>query len=114
MKYYICPVCGYDKLDEPPVGFTLCSCCGTEFELDDDEMSHAELRDRWIVADMPWFSPVIPRPVNWNPAEQLRRAGFGAALYSEQSVRVFARPLPAGRFRLATKEDSLTLTVGAA
>lgn len=75
MRYYLCPVCGYDKLDEPPVGFTLCSCCGTEFELDDDEVGHDVLRMRWIRGGKQWWSPVVAPPIGWNADRQLRRAG---------------------------------------
>jgi hypothetical protein len=32
---YICPVCLYTRLDEPPQEFSICPCCGTEFGVDD-------------------------------------------------------------------------------
>src|SRR6266496_2663826 len=28
---YLCPVCGYDQLDEPPQHYSTCPSCGTEF-----------------------------------------------------------------------------------
>ncbi|MCG7421042.1 hypothetical protein MHJ97_11470 [Macrococcus epidermidis] len=47
MKYYICPVCGYDKIDEPPYGiggspsYNICSCCGFEYGYSEDfEVEH--------------------------------------------------------------------------
>jgi hypothetical protein len=85
MKYYLCPVCGYDKLDEPPMGFSLCSCCGTEFELDDDSIegkSHEQLRALWRSNGMQWFSRTTLPPDNWDPIEQLMRAGFASDPYS--------------------------------
>lgn len=63
----ICPVCGYDRLTEPPLNFTICPSCGTEFEYDDAFASHAELRANWLRNGAPWWSPVDPRPDNWDP-----------------------------------------------
>lgn len=68
---YICPVCGYEKLPEPPADFSICHCCGTEFEYDDFDRSYAELRSRWIGKGCPWFSPVDAPPKGWNPIRQL-------------------------------------------
>lgn len=74
-----CPVCAYPDLTEPPADYFICPCCGTEFGNDDTIYSYEELRDRWIKAEMPWFSHATPPPVNWNPVEQLRRAGRAGA-----------------------------------
>jgi hypothetical protein len=68
---YICPVCGYERLEEAPLNFTICPCCGTEFEYDDYRTSYAELRRRWIVNGLRWFSPVDPVPAGWNARTQL-------------------------------------------
>lgn len=71
-----CPVCGYDRMTHPPSDFYICPCCGTEFENDDFETSHAELRRRWLRRGARWFSRATPAPHLWNPYQQLRRAGF--------------------------------------
>jgi len=68
---FICPVCGYSKLDTAPLvyktnnkthysytngapTFTICSCCGTEFGYDDDECSWEDLRAKWIKKGAIW------------------------------------------------------------
>lgn len=71
-----CPVCGYDKLIELPADFSICPCCGTEFGLDDDLVSHEALRARWIALGAQWWSSANPPPLYWSPVQQLRRAGF--------------------------------------
>jgi hypothetical protein len=52
-RTFKCPVCGYDKLNEPPYDealatFAICPCCGTEFGYDDSTMKHSALRQQWI------------------------------------------------------------------
>lgn len=40
---YICPICGYDKLLEPPYdeynnpSYEICPCCGFEYGFDDQD-----------------------------------------------------------------------------
>ncbi len=70
---YTCPVCGYNELDLPPADFTICPSCGTEFGYHDATTSMEELRQRWIRRGALWTSQVTPRPLNWNPWEQLWR-----------------------------------------
>lgn len=69
---YTCPVCFYDRLTDPPQDYNICDCCGTEFENDDVDTSHPELRDRWMMAGAPWFYGNAP--VGWNPWRQLLRS----------------------------------------
>ena len=76
-----CPVCGYDRMLRPPAAGYICPCCGVEFELDDDEISHDDLRRRWIARGKCWFSNATPPPAGWNATLQLVRAGFGANVY---------------------------------
>lgn len=51
-KKYICPVCGYSKLEEPAYdkfntpSCDICSCCGCEFGFDD--FPFEEARRKWI------------------------------------------------------------------
>lgn len=58
------------------MNFTICSCCGTEFEYDDYRTSYQELRRRWIAQGCRWFSPIEHAPLNWNPVIQLFHAQF--------------------------------------
>lgn len=66
---FICPVCYYDKLQESPMDYNICECCGTEFGVDDDDWTVDELRADWIVRGCPWFfgNP----PLGWNAWIQL-------------------------------------------
>lgn len=81
---YLCPVCGYDALDEPPwtndaPSDEICPSCGTHFGYDDvaggDAAArigvHHRLRDRWVRAGCPWFSATRPAPVGWDAKVQL-------------------------------------------
>jgi len=68
---YNCPVCGYDRLTDPPRDFTICPSCGTEFEYDDALATHAELRAKWLRNGAQWWSPVDPCPDNWDPYLQV-------------------------------------------
>jgi hypothetical protein len=66
---FTCPVCFYDKLQEPARDYNICMCCGTEFGSDDEMASHAELRGMWIATGARWFFGLPPVP--WNPWLQL-------------------------------------------
>jgi hypothetical protein len=68
---YTCPVCGFEELVDPPTEFSICPCCGTEFELDDAFATHAELRSVWLRNGAHWWSPVVDRPVGWDPYNQI-------------------------------------------
>ena len=76
MNFYICPVCGYDKLTFQPSDHEICPCCGTEFEYDDCVLTHADLRQRWLAAGAQWFSKYTAPPPNWNWFNQLLEAGL--------------------------------------
>lgn len=67
-----CPVCFYDKLEEPAADYNICECCGTEFENDDCDTSHDELRDAWVRNGAQWFFGNAP--AGWNPWTQLFKA----------------------------------------
>ena len=73
---YQCPVCAFAGLDEPPVDFTICPSCGTEFGYHDFIRGHDELRSQWIATGPKWHSSVVPAPPQWNGMEQLRRGGL--------------------------------------
>lgn len=78
---YMCPVCGFDGLDEPPYGrdgigsYEICPCCFFEFGFDDQSegVTYAEWRTRWIRDGLPWRSSATRPPENWDPREQLAR-----------------------------------------
>ena len=76
---YMCPVCGFDGLDEPPYSpagyglFEICPSCGFQYGVSDDNngISFHEWREDWIDQGMPWSSKGIPAPKGWNPEAQL-------------------------------------------
>ena len=76
MKYYQCPVCGYNQLEDPPAYDEICPSCGTQFGYHDHRRTHKELRLLWIRRGAIWHSKVDAIPIKWNPIRQLRLAGF--------------------------------------
>lgn len=56
MSEYQCPVCDYAHLSHPPKDFNICPSCGTEFDNDDYDKTHAELRAEWIENGRKWWS----------------------------------------------------------
>jgi len=84
---HFCPVCGYDRLSEPPLNFTICPSCGTEFEYDDAFASHAQLRVAWLRNGAEWWSPVDPRPDEWDPYLQV-------AMVTSSLWGVLRNPIP--------------------
>mgnify|MGYP006899960767 FL=1 len=83
----VCPVCGYDGLEEPPYAnysdpstgsFEICSCCGFQFGVDDLDkgISHTEYRDQWIKNGAKWYSKSVEKPNNWDLISQLLRIGI--------------------------------------
>ncbi len=70
---YVCLVCGYDQLRDPPEDYTICPCCGTEFEFDDSFSSHFELRNAWINSGARWWSRLDLPPENWDPYLQVNK-----------------------------------------
>lgn len=78
-----CPVCGYGGLLEPPRDFSICPCCGTQFDLDDDDVTHEELFRRWYNAGAVWWSRNHAKPLGWSLKDQLTRAGLSGHLAPE-------------------------------
>lgn len=87
---YICPVCNFDGLEEPPYNFEgsgsyeICPCCGFEFGYADHgysyvddycivEKYHTEWRKKWIENGCIWKWPEDGKPEDWDPMEQLNR-----------------------------------------
>lgn len=85
---YTCPVCGYPELAEPAYdayncsSFEICPSCGVEFGNDDFHISlpraetHRLLREKWIADGTLWWSTTQPPPPDWDPLDQLRKAGL--------------------------------------
>jgi hypothetical protein len=69
---FTCPVCFYNRLQDPPRDYNICECCGTEFGNDDDLASWEDLRAEWINRGARWFFD--RPPLLWNPYTQLYRA----------------------------------------
>lgn len=70
-----CPVC-WLRLPFRAANHEICFRCGTQFGEDDDEVSHEELRQRWIRAGCPWFSRSVSA-LDYLKMER-RLAGSGA------------------------------------
>jgi predicted RNA-binding Zn-ribbon protein involved in translation (DUF1610 family) len=76
---YICPVCGFPDLDEPPydeskcASFDICPSCGTEYGYHDATRSHSELRREWVRNGMRWWSQSRKPSKGWDPELQLRQ-----------------------------------------
>jgi hypothetical protein len=78
-EHYTCPACGYPHLDEPPYpeggspSYDYCPSCGFQFGWTDEDqsMTHAAWRRRWVVRGMPWTLKRIQPPAGWDPERQL-------------------------------------------
>lgn len=75
-KTYICPVCGYDGLEEPPYDEIggICPCCGVEFGFDDldfKNLTFDTVREKWLKDGAEWFDNKA-KPKNWNLEKQLK------------------------------------------
>jgi len=78
---YICPVCGYEGLYEPPYNIygygsdEICPCCGFQFGYDDYPNKDEAIyywRLKWIDDGFRWFSKKRKPPLNWNGENQLK------------------------------------------
>jgi hypothetical protein len=77
---FVCPVCGFPDLVEPPrdangaASYEICWSCGFEFGVTDDDQgfTYDLWRSRWIGLGMPWDSIALrPPPLGWDPEAQL-------------------------------------------
>lgn len=77
---FVCPVCAYPDLLEPPwddgaPSDEICPSCGTHFGYEDAaggdtverEKVYRKLREEWRSAGCPWFSTATEPPADWNP-----------------------------------------------
>jgi hypothetical protein len=86
---YMCPVCGFPELQEPPRSprtgggsYEICPSCGFEFGVTDDDrgFTYDQWRQSWIDRGMPWASAAFrPAPEGWDPGVQLQRVLRGAS-----------------------------------
>jgi hypothetical protein len=106
---HVCPVCGFNELEDPPESFTICPSCGTEFDYDDAFASYAELRARWIQGGPRWWSQLEAAPANWEPYIQLSTIikQPPPALNSKSlSVATFFATGPQGGIGVASEQQS--------
>jgi len=81
---YICPVCGFDDLFEPPYvddsnsgSYEICPCCKFQFGYTGASFGkeyHKFYRDKWIRSGAKWFDQSA-KPSNWSLEEQLKNIG---------------------------------------
>lgn len=83
---YQCPVCGYNRLSKPPQDYTICPCCGTEFEVDDFDKTYDQLRAEWLRNPV-WSSRRVAKPTGWSPYTQLANlSGLQAKATSSATI----------------------------
>jgi len=80
-SHYTCPVCGYDRLDLPPLAEwgSVCACCGYDYGHDDwQELSPKQWREQWIREGCKWFwEGEDEKPsINWDAKKQLETNPF--------------------------------------
>lgn len=68
---HTCLVCGFPGMEDAPANHEICPCCGTQFDLDDVERTHEQLRKAWIAGGMKWFSRTNRPPRDWSAKKQL-------------------------------------------
>ena len=90
---FMCPVCGFPDMEEPPDRFAICPSCGTEFgnhdfvfDTRDYPAKLAELRAAWLAAGAPWFDDGMDPPATWNPWTQAIREGLGFSISTSPSM----------------------------
>lgn len=77
MTRYTCPVCAYSQMPYSADEGNICPCCGTEFGYDNTMgVTFRMIRDRWVVAHTPWFSPLDTPPTLWSGIAQLILADY--------------------------------------
>ena len=81
-KKHMCPVCGFDGLQEPPYdehnapSYEICPCCGFEFGFDEafSQDTFDSFRQKWLKSGAQWFTPEL-KPKTWDLKKQLSRLG---------------------------------------
>jgi hypothetical protein len=103
--FFSCPICGYDRLDEPPYdengnsSFDICPCCGIEFGYEDSRLINDTFIDRedpkgkyihnwnrlqteWKKKCKLWHFPKY-KLNNWDPIKQLKNVDKFLATYKK-------------------------------
>jgi len=81
-----CPVCGYDKINETTLKWSICPSCGTQFGLSDNGRTYAQLRHDWIQGGATWQDDYILPPPYWSPINQLRNIEYNCTLADRLSI----------------------------
>lgn len=103
---FTCPVCYYTRMQDPPMDYNICVCCGTEFGNDDDAHSHEQLRAEWIQRGTPWFFRAAP--IGWNAWTQLFAAHVGLLPY-DGYLSFHGSPVPETRQVFEATNDVFAL-----
>ena len=83
-KKYICPICGYDGLEEPPydeigeASLEICPCCSFKYGFDDNNLweTFESFREKWFANNLD-FADKNKKQKNWNVIKQLNNlSGF--------------------------------------
>lgn len=82
---YICPVCGFEGLLEPPYfgntdagSYEICPCCKFQFGYTGAALGkefHETYRKKWIIEGAKWFED-SKMPKDWSLEEQLEKIGI--------------------------------------
>ncbi len=92
---YLCPVCGFNRLEVPPENHAICPSCGTQFGLDTLLHSTEELRLRWLVQGAQWWSESDAAPPGWDGRRQVQRvARYSGGGVTDDHERELARVVP--------------------
>lgn len=70
----ICPVCGWDELEEPPFNeygfpsYEICPCCGFETGYHDSNLGYTfeKYREKWLEKGFPFLHIEDEKPQEWN------------------------------------------------
>lgn len=82
-----CPVCGYDKINEPKLKWSICPSCGTQFGLSDSGRTWEQLRHDWIYDDgATWQDGYFSPPPYWSPISQFRNIGYNCTIADRRSI----------------------------
>jgi hypothetical protein len=110
---FTCPVCFYGQLEDPPINYNICDCCGTEFDNDDSVASHDDLRGAWMNAGTPWFFG--HPPYGWNAWTQLVSANvilpYYAASISYGGPSVHGSMYPQHAIEIGTQDEEFALAL---
>ncbi len=77
---YVCPVCGYPELEDPPRSgsgggsYEICPSCSFQFGVIDDDrgFTYKRWREQWVEGGMIWDKGSSDPPEGWDPIEHLK------------------------------------------